>query len=124
MGVQATLISTNETLVTDIELKDDETPSTSIALSADPSTLNENDALTIVTVTATLDGKALAEDATVSVAIDGASTATRDVDYDALFTPMIEIPAGSITGTMNFYVDPVADNLAEGDEIIRLVGDD
>ena len=122
LGVQATLISTNEVLLTDIELRDDETPSTSIELSADPSTLSENDDLTIVTVTATLDGKALEEDAIVNVAIDGASTATRDLDYAALFTPMIEIPAGSITGTMNFYVDPVADNLEEGDEIIRLVG--
>ena len=122
LGVRATLISTNETLSTDIELKDDETPSTSIELSADPSTLSENDALTIVTVTATLDGKALEEDATVRLAIDDESTATRDVDYDALFTPIIEIPAGSLTGTMSFYVDPVADNLAEGDEIIRLVG--
>ena len=122
LGVRATLISTGETLLTDIKLRDDETPSTSIELSADPSTLSEDAALTIVTVTATLDGKALEEDATVSVAIDQESTATRDLDYAALFTPMIEIPAGSITGTMNFYVDPVADNLEEGDEIIRLVG--
>ena len=122
LGVQATLISTNETLATDLKLKDDETPSTSIELSAEPSTLSENDALTVVTVTATLDGKALEEDAIVSVAIDEASTATRDLDYAALFTPMIEIPAGSLTGTMSFYVDPVADNLEEGDEIIRLVG--
>ena len=122
LGVRATLISTNETLSTDIELRDDETPSTSIALSADPSTLSENDDLTVVTVTATLDGKALEEDATVRLAIDDESSATRDLDYAALFTPMIEIPAGSITGTINFYVDPVADDLEEGDEIIRLIG--
>ena len=122
LGVRATLISTNETLATDIELRDDETPSTSIALSADPSTLSENDDLTVVTVTATLDGKALEEDATVRLAIDDESSATRDLDYAALFTPMIEIPAGSITGTVDFYVDPVADNLEEGDEIIRLIG--
>ena len=122
LGVQATVISTGETLLTDIKIRDDETPSTSIELSADPNTLSENDALTTITVTATLDGKALAEDATVRVAIDNASSATRDLDYAALFTPMIEIPAGSITGTMNLYVDPVADNLEEGDEIIRLIG--
>ena len=122
LGVQATLISTNETLSTDIQLRDDETPSTSIALSAEPSTLSENADLTIVTVTATLDGKALEEDATVRLAIDDESSATRDLDYAALFTPMIEIPAGSLTGTMNFYVDPVADDLEEGDEIIRLIG--
>ena len=122
IGVQATLVSTGQTLVTNIEIRDDETPSTSIALSADPSTLSENDDLTTVTITATLDGKALAEDAAVLLAIDNESTATRDLDYAALFTPRIEIPAGSITGTVNFYVDPRADNLEEGDEIIRLIG--
>ncbi|MDE2706096.1 MAG: putative Ig domain-containing protein, partial [Gemmatimonadota bacterium] len=122
IGVQATLVSTGQTLVTNIAIRDDETPSTSIALSADPSTLSENDDLTTVTITATLDGKALAADATVRLAIDNESTATRDLDYAALFTPRIEIPAGSITGTVNFYVDPRADNLEEGDEIIRLIG--
>ena len=122
IGVQARLVSTGQTLVTNIAIRDDETPSTSIALSADPSTLSENDDLTTVAITATLDGKALAEDATVHLAIDSESTATRDLDYAALFTPMIEILAGSITGTVNFYVDPRADNLEEGDEIIRLIG--
>ena len=122
LGVQGTLVSTGEALSTDIEIRDDETPSTSIELSADPNTLIEGAPLTTITVTATLDGKALAEDATVRLAIDQASTATRDLDYSALFTPMIEIAAGSITGTVNFHVLPVADNLEEGDEIIRLVG--
>ena len=48
--------------------------------------------------------------------------ATRDLDYSVLFTPMIEIAAGSITGTVDFHLLPVADNLEEGDEIIRLIG--
>ena len=122
LGVQGTLVSTGEALATDIEIRDDETPSTSIELSADPSTLDENAGLTTVTVTATLDGKALDEDATVHLAIDSESTATRDLDYGALFTPRIEISAGSITGTMDFHVDPRADNLEEGDEVIRLIG--
>ena len=122
LGVQATLLSTGEVLATDIEIRDDETPSTSIELSADPSTLDENASLTTITVTATLDGKALKADATVRLAIDNESTATRDLDYAALFTPRIEIPAGSITGTVSFYVDPRTDNLEEGDEIIRLIG--
>ena len=78
--------------------------------------------MTTITVTATLDGKALAEDATVHLVIDQASTATRDLDYAALFIPRIEIAAGSITGTVKFYVAPRFDNLEEGDEIIRLVG--
>ena len=123
LGVQATLVSTGEALSTDIELRDDETPSTAIELSADPSTLTEGDPLTSITVTATLDGKALAEDATIRLAIDEmSSTALRDLDYSALFTPMIEIAAGSITGMVKFHVIPVADNLEEEDEVIRLVG--
>ena len=122
LGVRATLLSTGVALSTDIKIIDDETPSTSIALSADPSTLSENDDLTTIAVTVMLDGKALAEPATVRLAIDSASTATRDLDYAALFTPIIEIPAGSITGTVNFYIDPRSDNLEEGDEIIRLIG--
>ena len=83
LGVQGTLVSTGEALSTDIEIRDDETPSTSIELSADPNTLSEGAPLTTITVTATLDGKALAEDATVRLAIDQASTATRDLDYSA-----------------------------------------
>ena len=122
VGVQATLVSTGEALSTDIEIRDDETPSTSIELSADPNTLTEGDPLTSITITATLDGKALEEDATVRLAIDNESTAQRDLDYAALFTPRIEIPAGSITGTVRFVVIPHADNREEGDEIIRLIG--
>ena len=122
LGVQGTLVSTGEALSTDIEIRDDEAPSTSIRLSADPNALNENASLTTIALTATLDGKALDEDATVRLAIDNESTATRDLDYAALFTPRIEIPAGSITGTVRFLLLPVADNLEEGDEVIRLIG--
>ena len=122
IGVQATLVSTGAALSTDIKIRDDETPSTAIGLSADPSTLDENAGLITITVTATLDGKVLEEDATVSVTIDNESTAQRDLDYSALFTPTIEIPAGSITGTMDFSILPVADNVEEGDEVIRLIG--
>ena len=122
LGVQAMLVSTGATLVTDIEIRDDEAPSTAIWLSAAPSALSEQADLTTVILTATLDGQALAADATVHLSIDEASTATRDLDYAALFTPRIEIPAGSTTGTLRFYVDPVADDLAEGEEFIRLLG--
>ena len=80
IGVQATLAS-GATLMTDIEIADDETPSTSIALSADPNMINEESGETTITVTATLDGKALAEDVNVILSIDAASTASRDEDY-------------------------------------------
>ncbi|MCE2448926.1 MAG: putative Ig domain-containing protein [Candidatus Latescibacteria bacterium] len=121
IGVQATFAS-GATLMTDIKIVDDETPSTSIELSVDPHTIIEGSGNVEVTVTATLDGKALAENATVVVAIDAASTATRDVDYAALFNPLIAIPAGSITGSTQFVIRIIDDDLAEGSETIKLIG--
>ena len=121
IGVQATFAS-GATLMTDIKIVDDETPSTSIALSVDPHAIIEGSGKVDVTVTATLDGKALAENATVVVAIDAASTATRDVDYAALFNPRIAIPAGSITGSTPFVIHIADDDKAEGSETIKLIG--
>ena len=91
-----------------------------ISLAVDPTVISEDAGATDVVVTATLDGKALAEKATVVVAIDATSTATRDVDYAALFDPLIAIPAGSVSGTTTITITPINDNKVEGDETIRL----
>ena len=121
IGVEARFAS-GETLRTDIKIADDETLSTSITLSADPNTIDEESGETTITVTATLDGKALAEDATVLVSIDAASTASRDRDYDAELNPLIRIPAGSIMGSTQLVLDPRDDDIAEGNETIKLTG--
>ena len=121
IGVQATFAS-GAALMTNIRIVDDETPSTSISLSANPNTIVEGSGTTDVTVTATLDGKALDAAATVVVAIDPSSTATRDVDYAALFNPVIVIPAGAQTGSTQFAIRTIADDLAEDDETIKLIG--
>ncbi len=118
-GVEARFAS-GATLLTDIEIADDETPSTSIALSVSPNMINEEIAETTITVTATLDGKALAEDAIVIVSIDASSTASRDVDYSAEFNPLIRIPAGSIKGSTQLTIQPINDTVAEGSETIKL----
>ena len=122
IGVQATFES-DATLLTDIEIADDEAPSTSIALSADPHTINEESGETTITVTATLDGKALPEEAIVVVSIDAASTASRDVDYSSVeFNPLIRISAGEIRGSTQLVLQPMDDNTAEGNETIKLIG--
>ena len=121
IGVQATFAS-GATISTDIEISDDETSSTSIALSVNPHKVSEDAGTTDISVTATLDGEALSEDTTVSLIIGNASTALRDVDYAVEFTPLIEIPAGSIIGVTLLTLRPIADDIAEGDEIIKLVG--
>ena len=106
----------------DIKIADDETASTSISLSASPNTVSENDGVTEVTITATLDGKVLDSDATVTLSIDPASEATRDVDYSALFNPILTIAAGQISGSVDLLIDPTADKVDEGNETATLKG--
>ena len=118
LGVQAT--ASGGSAQTDIKITDDETPSTSIALSVSPHTVREDAEQTELTVTATLDGQALAQDATVTLSIDPASTAQRDLDYSAVFNPMLVIPADSIAGAVSLFIDPVADREDEGNETIVL----
>ncbi len=122
LGVQAAFAS-GGTLSTNIEIADDETSSTSIALSVSPTVIAEGDTST-VKVTATLNGKPLQEEAIVTVSIDNASTATRDVDYSSKdFNPRLVIPAGKTTGATTFTIICSPDDIAEGNETIKLTGD-
>ena len=119
LGVEAS--ASGGSARTDIKIADDETPSTSLALSVSPHTLSEDAGVTQLTVTAMLDGKALDAAATVTLSIDPASAATRDLDYSALFNPSLSIPAGSTSGSLTFLIDPTADNEDEGNETITLI---
>ncbi len=121
LGVQARFAS-GATLLNNIAISDDETASKSIELSVNPQAISEEGDETSVTVTATLDGKALSEDARVTVFIDETSTATRDLDYSARFNPQLVIPAGSLTGSGLFVIRPIDDIITEGREIIKLTG--
>ena len=120
LGVHATASGGSESA--DITIADDETASTSISLSADPHTVSENAGVTEVMITATLDGKVLDADATVTVSVDNASEATRDVDYSALFNPLLTIPAGEVSGSIALLIDPTTDSADEGNETITLNG--
>ena len=106
----------------DITIADDETASTSISLSANPHTVSEGAGTTSITITATLDGKVLDADATVTLSVDPASEATRDADYRALFRPHLTIAAGAVSGSIEMLLDPLADALEEGNETITLNG--
>ena len=111
-----------ETKVGVVNCDPDETRSTAIVLSVNPQAINEDADATDITMTVTLNGPVLEEDAIVSVAINESSTATRDVDYVALFNPEVVILAGQLSVQATLYVDPAADNLEEGDETIVLIG--
>ena len=106
----------------DITIADDETASTSISLSVSPNTVAEGDAATSLTITATLDGKVLDADAVVTVSVDPASEATRDVDYRMLFNPRLTIVAGAVSGSIDGLIEPLADDVDEDSESITLNG--
>ena len=124
LAVQATVAAKSgaSARTDDIKIADDETASASIALSVNPHTISEGADNTVGTITATLDGKALDADATVSIAIDVASAATRDVDYRMLFTTPLTISAGQISGSVAFAIDPISDDADEGNETITVSG--
>ncbi len=105
-----------------IKIADDETASTSISLSANPNAVNENDGQTVGTITATLDGKVLDADQKVIISVDPNSEAARDEDYQMLFDAELTIPAGEVSGSVNFVIDPRIDADDEGSETITLVG--
>ena len=107
---------------TDITIADDETASTSISLSVSPNTVAEGDDATALTITATLDGKALDTDAVVLISVDPASQATRDVDYRMLFNPRLTIVAGAVSGSIDGLIEPISDEEAEDNESITLNG--
>ena len=119
-GVQAA--ASGGSARTDIKIADDETPSTALALSVEPHTLSEDAGVIEVTVTAMLDGKVLDEATTVTISVDAASVATRDLDYSALFSPSLVIPAGAMSGSQILLIDPTADSEDEGTETITLTG--
>ena len=124
IGVRATF-SSGDVVQTDIKIADDEIPSSSVVLSVTPDTISEEAAgsITNLTITGTLDGKELNAAANITIAIDlASSTATRDLDYSALITNPLVIPAGSIAGSTDFFINPVEDEEDEGSEIIRLNG--
>ena len=105
-----------------IKIADDETASTSILLSANPNSLSESAGETDGTITATLDGKVLDADQIVVISIDPDSEADRDVDYLLQFSTLLTIPAGEVSGSAPFRIDPRQDYEGECNETITIVG--
>ena len=120
LGVEASIAGSSAQI--DIAITDDEGPSTSIALSVNPAEISEQDGRVNVEVTAALDGAPLSENAIVTLSIDPASTASRDIDYSVVFDPQIQIPSGSTMGSTQLEIQPVADSEDEGNETIKLIG--
>ena len=106
-----------------LTLEDDETASTEVTLSVNPTSVGEADGATAVVVTAALDGAALGSATAVTVAVGaGTDSATEGTDYATVSDFTVTIGAGAPSGTGTFTLTPTQDIVGEGDESITVGG--
>ena len=103
-------------------LTDDDTASSSIALSVNPAALSEGVGISgaAVTVTAMLNAGARTTDTEVTVSV-AAGTASAD-DFTAVTDFTLTILALATSGTADFTLIPVDDDVAEGNETVTVSG--
>ena len=103
-------------------IDDDATP-TSVILSVNPATVNEDDTSTEIRVTGTLDGAALttATEVTVSVGA-GTDSAAEGTDYTTVNNFTLTIDANAMKGSTTFDLVPTDDEVAEGAETVTVSG--
>ena len=118
-GGPAPSLATTKTVTTTIT--DDDDAPTGITLSANPSTLGEDDSATSITVTATLNGSTLPSDTVVTIGTLSGS-ATKGTDYTVTTLASITIPANTSTGTGTLTITPTDDSVVEGNETITIPG--
>ena len=110
-----------------VTVKDDNQPSTEVALSVSPpgvgeGTLNQGGAA--VTVTATLDRapRAAPTAVTVSVGVGSGPSAAEPTDFEAVADFTLTIAANAASGTATFTLVPTLDAVDEGDETLAVTG--
>ena len=119
-GGPAPSLGTSNSVTTTIT--DDDDAPTGITLSANPSTLGEDDGKTSITVTAALTGSARTSDTVVTIGtLSGTATSGTDYSVNTALTS-ITIPANSTSGTGTLEITPTDDALVEGDETIIVSG--
>ena len=105
-----------------ITLTDDDGTPTSITLTVDDGSVGEGDGAATITVTATVDGTMrFAGDTTVTVSVAGSGAATA-VDFAAVSSFNITIPAGAASTTGSFTLTPTNDAVDETDETVTVSG--
>ena len=118
-GTASGLTVENATLA----LNDDDTPSTSVALSVSPASVSEDGGAQQIEVTAALDGAAGPEPTAVNVTVGRAGdSAVSGTDYTSVAGFVLTIPARQTTGTATFTLTPDDDEVAEGVEEITVRG--
>ena len=119
-GAGETVAVSGETAASDtvdataVTIADNDGAPTGITLTVDPVSVSEGANATTVTVTATVNGgSAYAENKVVTVAV-GSGTAVEGTDFEAVADFDIAIPAGTLSATGSFTLDPVEDVIDEG----------
>ncbi len=99
---------------------DDETPSTAVALTVSPGTVDEDAGATAIAVTGTLNEAARRYDTAVTVSVSAGTSSAGDFAAVVDFT--LTIPAGQTSGTATFTLTPVDDAIYEDDETVNVTG--
>ena len=104
-----------------VALADDDATSSSIILSATPTTVAEGAGQREVEVTATLDAGARLDATAVSVTVSGSGDPDA-VDFEPVDGFTVTIAAGEISGTGAFTLMPEDDGVAESNETLEVEG--
>ena len=104
-----------------LTITDNDTASTKVTLSVDPTSVSEGAGSTTVMVTGTLDGGARTSATSVTVSVSG-GTATAGTDFATVNDFTLTIPANQTEGTQTFALIPTDDNIAESSESLTVSG--
>ena len=105
----------------DVSVTDDDTPSTSIVLVSDRTSVTEDRGDKTIRITAIYVNAAAKEDTTVQIQVS-ANTAFPGRDFVAVEPFDLVIPAGNTSGIQFFTLSPINDDVDEGDERISITG--
>ena len=106
---------------TTVEITDNDAAPTRVLLTAAPASVDEGAGSVQVTVTAALNGAALADDTVVTVTV-ASGTADTSADFTAVAEFEITISAGAASGSGIFTLSPVDDTVDEDTETLTLAG--
>ena len=107
----------------EVQVTDDETASTGVALSVNPVTVSEGAGGTTVTVRAALNGAARLGSTPVKVAVGKTGdSATEGTDYETVDDLTVTIPAGLTSATERFTLTPTNDDVVESDKTVTVSG--
>ncbi len=107
----------------EVQVTDDETASTGVALSVNPMAVSEGAGGTTVTVRAALNGTARLGSTPVKVAVGKTGdSATEGTDYETVDDLTVMIPVGLTSATATFQFTPNDDTSMEGSETVTVSG--